>query len=593
MKARANQSRLETGLLSCFQVDHRFQEFPRIAKTGYEREKQLVAGVDSTHSDSEKHWSVRAPFPTHTTTMHHRLYDAATATSQCSSNKGSLRNKTMSEPTAHSSSTFHGSDNESSENWSSKDLLFLFVGLHEKSRALSNSWEYLTIRDLVHLSLLSRTVRKNLERIEYTRCRDGHDYLVPYPGFPGLLSTPSDVDGSGLFRHQLASLEAMHRAENTQKEFGCLRGGILGDAPGLGKTITMLGLIASTAGIRPVNPPEFWSEDDLQNGWNNLRSNVAARQSLLHALKPIRRWMENCVIKKSHEYKSYKELERYIQPPYNDDRFRTIRDFELYVKKSLKRFVPQSTLELFRVNVMNLKVTLDKTNRSLIKSEKGKRLLIERNLLSTNATVIIVPDALLEHWFQQIIKHLNLKRFSENNDDNDSPVPRSVVYLDGIGDIADARLPLGHVSHLDAQIHSPWYLSKYLIVVTTFSRCGKAYRDEVKAGRMEKVSNATTKSTGRGQKQRNNKRKRNDNSTVVQHHGLSLSPTSPLLQMRWLRLVVDEGHELGTHEAGSDVTWFINKVRIRFLVFSSSVSINMASYRSSTEAFLWKFSNLK
>ena len=77
-----------------------------------------------------------------------------------------------------------------------------------------------------------------------------------------MLSTNSDIkSGAGLFTHQLASLRAMHRAENNKTAFGALRGGILGDAPGLGKTITMLALISSTSGMRPVEPKEFYDNE--------------------------------------------------------------------------------------------------------------------------------------------------------------------------------------------------------------------------------------------------------------------------------------------------------------------------------------------
>jgi hypothetical protein len=100
--------------------------------------------------------------------------------------------------------------------------------------------DYLTVRDLINLrQSLPKTVRDRLERegLEYVKCRDGRDYLVPYPGFPGLLPAP----GSGLFSHQLASLRAMHRAEEdsaaAKSGFGALRGGILGDAPGLGACV--------------------------------------------------------------------------------------------------------------------------------------------------------------------------------------------------------------------------------------------------------------------------------------------------------------------------------------------------------------------
>ena len=423
----------------------------------------------------------------------------------------------------------------------SQELFLVFLGVHDKLRVAPDAWEYLSARDLAQLPVLSRTIREKLKRVEYTKCRDGRDYRVPFPGFPGLLSTPADLRiGSGLFQHQLASLEAMIRFENSDRCFDSLRGGVLGDAPGLGKTITMLALVASTAGTRPNMPPEFWDQSYVDEGWKNLRRSEAYRESIVKALKPIRLWAETS----SGCYERYKELRKYVSPPFPDDRLQTIRDFEIYVNKSLRQFVPQSELELFRNNLCTLKAGLDKRNRKLFCSEKGRRLAWERNLLPSSATLIVVPDALLEHWFQQIHMHLNLTPFAdekENQDGGEDRGIRGVVYLDGIGDLADARMPLKEVS-LEAQVLPLWELSKHLMVITTFSRCKREFQKEVKAGRMKGVPTVNGKKRSRD---------------AVEGH---LGNHSPLLQMRWLRLVVDEGHELGTYDAGNDVTHFINQI---------------------------------
>jgi hypothetical protein len=95
---------------------------------------------------------------------------------------------------------------------------------------------YLTLRDLHIFRTTSKLIYSSLKFIEYNHSRDGIDYMVPFPGFPGVLCTANDIqNGAGLFCHQLSSLQAMHKAENSNVAFGALRGGILGDAPGLGK----------------------------------------------------------------------------------------------------------------------------------------------------------------------------------------------------------------------------------------------------------------------------------------------------------------------------------------------------------------------
>ena len=66
-------------------------------------------------------------------------------------------------------------------------------------------------------------------------------HVVPFPSFPAILGTTEDItNGAGLFTHQLASLRAMIRVKNKNTSFGALRGGILGDAPGVSVCLIQL-----------------------------------------------------------------------------------------------------------------------------------------------------------------------------------------------------------------------------------------------------------------------------------------------------------------------------------------------------------------
>jgi hypothetical protein len=447
------------------------------------------------------------------------------------------------------------SNTTSCRNFEKQDLLRLFLGLNDKFRMPPEAWEFLSIRDLMACASLSKDIWQQLaSTVEYTRCRDGKDYLVPFPGFPGLLSTPDDMQvGAGLFPHQLASLHAMYRLEHSDNHFGSLRGGILGDAPGLGKTITMLALIANTAGRRPVPPPEFWDASGIAEGWKNMRVNEVALKDFLTALRPIRTWVQSDIPKTSPHYKKFQELTRYISPPFKDDRFPTIRDLELYVYRELRDFVPRAQLELFRNNMIEIKAGLDKGNRKLLKGPMGRRLQQERKLIPSSATLIIVPDALLEHWFQQIHMHLHLSRFEDQND----PGIHNIVYVDGLGDFADMRLPLRQTKS-GLQVPPAYMLAQYFIVVTTFSRCRAELAQQVKTGRMgtAPASNSSSSRTGSRKRQRRQ-------LDAFDAPFISEDPTinaSPFLQLRWLRVVVDEGHELGTHEAATGVTQFIHEI---------------------------------
>jgi hypothetical protein len=417
--------------------------------------------------------------------------------------------------------------------------------------------EFFCIHDLISLSMTSKFIRDQLKEVLYSKCHDdGRDYLVPFPAFPGLLSTPADLKvKAGLFPHQLASLLAMHRAENKNNtgdvddcrptsnefKFGALRGGILGDAPGLGKTITMLALIASTAGVRPVLPPDFWNDKSLQKGWELCRRNVVCCKSILAALKPLRSWVNRNVSPRSPEGRLFMNLSNFVEPPYDDDRFPTIRDFERFVLRGLRSFVPMDILELFRNTMLELKASLDyRRQRRLSETEAGRRLVLERSLIPTSGTLIIVPDALFEHWYEQIARHLDLRVFAvtTENDSESDQVVEGVVYLDGIGDLADVtegRTTLQRAS-IKPLVLPPCELARYLIVITTFSRCGAEFEMEVKYNEGSMHESLSAAKSGSRRK------------------------PCPLLQMRWLRLVVDEGHELGTNEVGTMVTRFIYKI---------------------------------
>ncbi|KAJ1403580.1 hypothetical protein B484DRAFT_405046 [Ochromonadaceae sp. CCMP2298] len=125
---------------------------------------------------------------------------------------------------------------------------------------------------------------------------------------------------------------------------------------------------------------------------------------------------------------------------------------------------------------------------------------VYRSLCPSSATLIIVPQFLLEHWYEQILRHLRLGYFTSDEEQ------RGVVYLDGLGDIVDVEAPISKllVQGYGRPIESS-HLSHYLIVITTFERC------------LQEGKNL----------------------------GYTASAESVLLRVRWLRLIIDEGHELG------------------------------------------------
>eukprot|EP00977_Amphora_coffeiformis_P020470 scaffold8290_cov174-Amphora_coffeaeformis.AAC.7 len=417
-------------------------------------------------------------------------------------------------------------------------LLLVFLGLHHPKSSV-DGLEFLTVPDLVQLPCLCRVLREHLQTRLYKYARDGNEnYRLPFPGFPGLFQTTLDTqDGAtrGLFPHQLASLSMMHRLENPAQgaQFGDLRGGILGDAPGLGKTVTVLALLASTAGRRPLRPMLHVNPENLVEGWLALTQNPAFQYDLNLALKPIAEWIQVTYVNNNQVVVNGISC--------NLNEFSTCRAFVRHLRRQLKRRVPVDQLEMMANKMELLQLKLDKRQRAFFATRAGQRYCWERSLLTTTATLIVVPDVLLEHWFEQTLHYLNLSYFTDKPVGD--TVPRGIVYLDGIGDMADASVPLTGRVRLDQDMANARNLTGYLMVVTTFSRCEREYRIENQWGRWKSEPAR--------------KRARHSVGTTYSEH----TPVSPLLQLHWLRLIVDEGHELGqNHANGRGLTRILHEI---------------------------------
>ena len=303
-------------------------------------------------------------------------------------------------------------------------------------------------------------------------------------------------------------------------------------------------MISSTSGQRPVPPSEFFDADAIVDAWKHMRVNPSAREAILTAIRPIRTWVQANCSPRSIENTTFQKLARDISPPFLDERFPTIRDLELHVYRELRGVgFPLSEMELFRSSMIEVKASMDKRSRKLLKGKLGQRILQERQQIPSSATLIIVPDALLEHWFTQIHRHLDLSRFVDYKQNNRYSGPnhgaygrlnglRNIVYMDGIGDFVDATLPLSQTK-TGLKVPPAYLLSQYFIVITTFSRCNSEPNR-----RQQVLPRRTFDNTA-------------DNS---------LKNRSIFHQVRWLRLVVDEGHELGVHDAATSVTQFIHEI---------------------------------
>ena len=172
--------------------------------------------------------------------------------------------------------------------------------------------------------------------------------------------------------------------------------------------------------------------------------------------------------------------------------------------------------------MLKLKNSLDKKTRSVSQSPVSKRALIERTLRPSCGTLIIVPLVLLEHWYEQLSRHIGLQYLSENFGDYEDNTGRGVIFIDGLGDIVDVEAPLPKLSLGDSLNASDEVLANYLFVITTFERCEALHESRIKLRENQLDGHPF-------------------DAKLFQH-------SNALLSVRWLRLVVDEGHEIANQD---------------------------------------------
>ena len=392
-------------------------------------------------------------------------------------------------------------------------------------------------------------------------CSSIHKLLASIPIFPGLFLTEfGDEFHCKLYPHQIRNLIAMKKLESSSSKFGALRGGIFGDAPGLGKTVTSLALIASTAGSYAKQlDGQLFDVSKIDRIWNDYgqdRTGTPFNNLLNKTLITLWKGMGG----KGYGVRSGRmksELFDMINKspatrtstPFLD-KFPTMKSLEKFVvneivkKENLMVSTYDRVTEEFRRNMNRIKLGMDPRKRAMY----CDRLKDELDMIPSSATLIIAPLSLLEHWYEQIKRHLNIHYYT------DDPEGRGVVWLDGFGDIVDITSPLPKLEHTRRIQISAETLSQYFIVVTTFERCDSEFL-AMHQQRHVKVSTEAPSSSyiyDLDACSGNADKKQSDQESVVNsQYGLNkntLSSYGIIHKVRWLRLIIDEGHELGQFE---------------------------------------------
>ncbi|KAJ8602387.1 hypothetical protein CTAYLR_004252 [Chrysophaeum taylorii] len=367
--------------------------------------------------------------------------------------------------------------------------------------------KFLAIHELHRLLVVSRRLRSELERVEYVQARECPTGVrIPFPVFPGLFRPGA----RGLFRHQLASLAAMRRAE--AGPYGALRGGVLADAPGLGKTVTVLARVLATAGERPAAPAEFWDAAAVGESWRALGAGGAAvlRPEILRGLRALESYRDRHArgskpwVQAGAILREAAEISRFDTP---DDLARRVR-----VRASGLDATPADRERVsaeFEHAVALIKAKLDRGARAELLSKhraggRKRRLLAERLAKPCGATLVAAPDPLLGHWRNMIERHVDFAQLAPSFGDGRG---RGIAFVEGFGDAA------------------------------TWPRVA----DVVRASDHPRENSDLPATLGSA----------SDTLEYTTYGDASTAAVSPLLELRWLRLVVDEGHDLGSRATSS------------------------------------------
>ena len=86
--------------------------------------------------------------------------------------------------------------------------------------------------------------------------------------------------------------------------------------------------------------------------------------------------------------------------------------------------------------MLSVREGLDPRQRALLKTNYGRRVQHERRLINTPATLIVVPSSLLEHWYEQLKRHVDARVLER--DGAGGAGSAIAVWIDGLGDMNSA-----------------------------------------------------------------------------------------------------------------------------------------------------------
>eukprot|EP00750_Incisomonas_marina_P006022 INCI14282.1.p1 GENE.INCI14282.1~~INCI14282.1.p1 ORF type:complete len:1376 (-),score=207.89 INCI14282.1:1182-4718(-) len=377
---------------------------------------------------------------------------------------------------------------------------------------------------------------------------------------------------------------------------GGIRGGLLCDAPGLGKTVTILALVLKAAGVARTCLPK-WDEDAyqkrrLQYGWLKMLPEDR-RATLLQELGTLRGLRRGYIFDQPVNFGSDKmaaiEYSQIISRPASFESVRGIiasfatmsdgsaalenfqREIELCFDNAEKfhppgSFIANAAIEMRAETERHISLCrrriADHSGCPDSQRDHSIRKLIDK--LPSRATLIVVPRALLTHWREQLERHVTWEYLLSSDGPDNCNVLKAWVD-DGFGcvrsNLSTCR-PTSQKQWLRRPLPSASALASYLVVVISSTRLAQESRlyEATDCGQGKLFSSLSPMKRGRRVR-----RQVSQASVRLQSSGTKISslPTSRAVEERgsalhkvyWLRIVVDEGHVLGQNTNSSSAVF--------------------------------------
>ncbi|EAK88629.1 DEXDc+HELICc'DEXDc+HELICc' [Cryptosporidium parvum Iowa II] len=387
-------------------------------------------------------------------------------------------------------------------------------------------FKYLSIWHYLRISDVSQIV--NSQHLEKIIWDNNQNYLMGIKIHPKFLA--SNISYQVFQRKSSIALYINHtnkiihlgfcpksRNEFREQEYSQTKGGIFCDEPGLGKTLTVLSLISKTS---------------------NKVSNIHKDDGTSYFEYPF----------------GVKDLLYKINQP----------------ELGINFMISHKTSPIKLVNIS----TQDESNSQYLYQNN----VINKNsdLIPTGATLIIVPNHLIQHWIEEIKKWYKtdvIVTYNSNNHSKKSISTNKRIYPHNYK---------SHDSNHDILIYlfddpskdeiiEPYILAQAKAVILSYRMLTKQFQLCKVKQKYKRAFLTNTKG-----KNQNNKDIKQDLKDPFFRQEMS-----PILRIKWLRLIIDEGHNIGNSEISSTLyQQFIFKIKSEFKWIMSGTPLPISIIKS-------------